>query len=264
MMLLIRTRLDRSRIHGTGVFADEAIAECQLVWRYDPVFDRRFSQAEVDAAGPAVRDFLTTYAYRSSSLDGGWLLSGDHARFLNHSGTPNTVTHALETFARRSIAAGDEITCDYGAFCADWDPAELGDAAPPAPHAELYTRIAPSAHGVGVFAIRDIPAGKLLFEGDDTPTVHVPVSAVEAITDDAVRRMYLDFCPERDGSFIAPARFNQLTMAWHLNHSDTPNVRVRAQMRLVASRLIRDGEELTTDYATYSDSFARLRARWEQ
>ena len=78
--MLFRSRLDRSRIHGTGVFADEAIAECQLVWRYDPVFDRRFSQAEVDAAGPAVRDFLTTYAYRSSSLDGGWLLSGDHAR----------------------------------------------------------------------------------------------------------------------------------------------------------------------------------------
>ena len=34
------------------------------------------------------------------------------------------------------------------------------------PHCNLYTRLKACAHGVGVFAIRDIPAGMRLFKGD--------------------------------------------------------------------------------------------------
>ena len=38
------------------------------------------------------------------------------------------------------------------------------------------------------------------------------------------RRIYFDFCPLVDGAFVAPQDFNQITMAWYLNHSDVPNV----------------------------------------
>jgi SET domain-containing protein len=53
-------------------------------------------------------------------LGGQLVLSGDHARFLNHSDDPNTQARPFLSIARRSIASGDEITCDYGAFCVDW------------------------------------------------------------------------------------------------------------------------------------------------
>ena len=51
------------------------------------------------------------------------------------------------------------------------------------PHSNLYTRIRASAHGVGVFAIRDIPAGTALFRGDVGVIVRVPRTTVEKIAD---------------------------------------------------------------------------------
>lgn len=262
-MFLVHTRVGPSAIHGNGVFAGEPVAAGREIWRYDPVFDRNFSQAQFDAAPPATQAFLRMYAYCAIDLNGDWLLSGDHARFLNHSARPNTVERPFVSLAARLIAAGDEITCDYAAFCAEWSEDFAATAVTPSsPHRDLYTRIFPSANGVGVVAIRDIPNGAALFTGDEGAIVRVPVAEVEAIKDAEIKRMYLDFCPEEDGAFIAPANFNQLTMSWHLNHSDTPNVATSPDLRFAASRLIRAGEELTTDYRAYSESYRRLQLTW--
>lgn len=121
------------------------------------------------------------------------------------------------------------------------------------PHHNLYTRIMASRDGIGVFAIRDIPEGTCLFVGDTGRTVAVPVQQVEDIPDPEIKRMYVDFCPVVDGHYIAPADFNQITMAWYLNHSATPNVAVLSDLSLVASMFIRKGEELCTDYTTFSE-----------
>ena len=125
-MLTIKTRVGPSSIHGTGVFALEPAAVGDTVWRYEPAFDRLISDAEVAAAPAAFRAFLDTYAYRASDMRGGVILPCDHARFLNHSDDPNTEERPFVSLARRPIAVGDEITCDYGAFCEGWtgfDPA---------------------------------------------------------------------------------------------------------------------------------------------
>ena len=119
-MLLIRTRIGPSRIHGTGVFALEPAASGDVVWRYEPALDRLISDAEVAGAPPAFRAFLDTYAYRSTVVSGGVILPCDHARFLNHSDDPNTEERPFVSLASRPIAVGDEITCDYGAFCEGW------------------------------------------------------------------------------------------------------------------------------------------------
>ncbi len=203
------------------------------------------------------------YAYRSVDLDGNWLLSGDHARFLNHSDRPNTVELPFESHASSPIAVGDEITSDYGSFCESWDRAEAGGA-PASPHDKLYARIGRSEHGIGVIAIRDIQAGVEPFAGDDGATVRISAAAVEAIEDHELKRVYLDFCPLQDGAFIAPVNLNQLTIGWHVNHSGTANLEVGPQMRFVASRLILKGEELTTDYATYSNSAKDMVAIWKR
>jgi hypothetical protein len=263
-MFLIRTRVGPSAIHGTGVFADEPVAPGQSVWRYDPVFDRTFSQEDYEAAAPAVRAYLNMYAYRALELGHAWVLPGDHARFLNHSDHPNTTEHHFESRGRTTIAFGEEITCDYGTFCADWDRDEFTkiNADVALPHCELYTRIEITTFGVGVVAIRDIPEGTCLFVGDVGETVRVPVTRVEAIADAAIRKMYYDFCPEEGGFLVAPANFNQLTMGWYLNHSDSPNVFVDLHMRFRTARQIRRGEELTSNYRSYSDSAKRLIDTW--
>jgi hypothetical protein len=55
-----------------------------------------------------------------------------------------------------------------------------------------------------------------------------------------------------DDAFVAPRDFNQLTIGWYVNHSKAPNVRVTAEMAFVAMRDNQNGEELTSDYSTYS------------
>jgi hypothetical protein len=130
------------------------------------------------------------------------------------------------------------------------------------PHRNLYTRIRATRTGVGVFAIRDIPEGTQLFVGDVGETVALPISDVEAIADDEIRRVYVDFCPVIDGCYIAPVDFNQITMAWYLNHSNEPNVVVSEDLQLFASRLISRGEELISDYTTYSDHAPSYVRKW--
>jgi SET domain-containing protein len=55
-----------------------------------------------------------------------------------------------------------------------------------------------------------------------------------------------------NGCFVAPKDFNQITMEWYLNHSDEPNVAALKDLRFIASRFIPKGEELLSDYTTYS------------
>ena len=271
-MFVIKTRVGPSSIHGNGVFACENVAIGEPVWRFHPPFDQILSERDIAELPKAAREYLEMYAYTSSDLGGQLVLSGDHARFLNHSDDPNTEARPFLSIARRSIAPGEEITCDYGAFCVSWTGLEevasslqqvavstMGDAYP---HCNLYTRLKISAHGVGVFAIRDIPAGKRLFKGDSGTIVRVPRAAVDRIVDPELRRMYFDFCPSVDDVFIAPADFNLLTMEWYLNHSADPNVVPDPNMQFSSCRPIAVGEELTTDYARFSDHSPTTVSQW--
>ena len=119
-MLLIRTRVAPSAIHGIGVFAREPVAAGAAVWRYAPEFDRTVTAEDVAAAPPAFRAYLDAYAYPSADIGGAMLLSCDDAKYLNHSDDPNTEERPFLSLARRPIAPGEEITCDYGAFCIGW------------------------------------------------------------------------------------------------------------------------------------------------
>ena len=130
------------------------------------------------------------------------------------------------------------------------------------PHRNLYTRLKISAHGVGVFAIRDIPDGLRLFEGDAGSVVLVPRSVVDQIRDVELRRMYFDFCPMQGDNFISPVDFNQLTMAWYMNHSINANVQTDDTLQFIARRPITAGEELTTDYTSFSDHAVGLVTQW--
>ena len=119
-MFLIPTRVGASPIHGVGVFAVAAVPAGTVVWRYDPVFDRIVSAEELTRAPAAFRAYLDSYAYPSADLGGALVLCCDHAKFLNHSDRPNTAEQPFASVASRPIAPGEEITCDYGAFCLGW------------------------------------------------------------------------------------------------------------------------------------------------
>lgn len=126
------------------------------------------------------------------------------------------------------------------------------------PHDAVYARLAPSEiHGIGVFAIRPIPAGTRLFADDAVSLVWVSKAELEqAAPSPAQRRLYQDFGINRGEAIGCPASFNNLGPSWYLNEpppGGSANVRSGADFEFVASRDIAEGEELTIDYAGFSE-----------
>ena len=119
-MFLVPVRLDRSEIHGFGVFAAEHIPAGTRVWEFTEGVDYRISADDVHGAPEPWRGELLKYAYRDSSGD--YILCGDAARFMNHSEQPSCDDSGdLYTVAIDDIAAGVELTCDYRTFDLDWE-----------------------------------------------------------------------------------------------------------------------------------------------
>lgn len=112
-MLLIPTFLAPSAVHGTGVFAAEAIPAGKLIWQFIPGLDLVIPSETLAAYPAEVRAYVEEYGYEDQYRPGAVVLSGDNARFINHSHTPNTHGGKDDAFALRDIAKGEEITCNY-------------------------------------------------------------------------------------------------------------------------------------------------------
>jgi uncharacterized protein len=114
-MLLVRTTIGRSAIHGIGIFAAECIAKRTLIWQFQPGFDLKLSREALGALSPAALAQALNYSYVE---DGAYILCADDARFFNASRTPNCTSGALNsyTIAARDIAEGEELTEDYRDF----------------------------------------------------------------------------------------------------------------------------------------------------
>lgn len=112
-MLLVKTYLDKSKIHGIGVFAGEFIGKGTKMWRFVEGYDRAYSPKEFARLPKAARNFLSHYAYR---VDGEILFTVDNDRHINHSDDPNTYLKGGYAIARRNIRKGEEITNDYREF----------------------------------------------------------------------------------------------------------------------------------------------------
>ncbi|MEE4216761.1 MAG: SET domain-containing protein [Xanthomonadales bacterium] len=98
-----RVYVDRSPIHGKGLFAASTLPVGQLIGVYD---------------GPQVEDDDTHVLWVEDESGGGWTgYDGrNEMRFMNHSAQPNAEMDGLHCYAREEIPAGTEITIDYG-----WD-----------------------------------------------------------------------------------------------------------------------------------------------
>jgi uncharacterized protein len=118
-MLLVKTYLAKSQIHGLGVFAGEHIPEGAKVWRFVDGFDRSYSPKAFARLPKAARDYIRHHGYR---VDGEILLTVDNDHHMNHSDDSNTYWNDGYIRARRDIRKGEEITNNYrdfdAAFCA--------------------------------------------------------------------------------------------------------------------------------------------------
>lgn len=120
-MLLFATNVAASPIEGVGVFAAEPIPAGARIWELEPRLDRLFPIDELDSLPPAAQAFARRYGYVSGDDRTKWVLELDNGRFMNHSTSPNTRFDAPDGgYAIRDIAPGEELTCNYADFLADF------------------------------------------------------------------------------------------------------------------------------------------------
>lgn len=121
-MLLVNNYVGKSEIEGVGVFAAEPIAQGTVIWRFDAEFDRLIPMERYRAAEPLVRQLLDRYAYPSPDRPGFIVYETDNGRFMNHADDPNSdFSDEGGARATRDIAAGEEITCNYGHFYSEFE-----------------------------------------------------------------------------------------------------------------------------------------------
>jgi hypothetical protein len=127
-MFLISTYIAPSAIEGVGVFAAEAVSKGAVISRFDPGFDRLIPTPDYLAAPPYLKSLLDRYAFPHPKAPEFIVYEVDNSRFMNHSAAPNTdYSDFAAGVALKDIAAGDELTCDYNTFFAQYEllPPEL-------------------------------------------------------------------------------------------------------------------------------------------
>lgn len=112
---------------------------------------------------------------------------------------------------------------------------------------QVWCRVGVSSiHGVGVFAIRDIPQGQKLYCNDlERELIHVDLDTLLP----EVRDLVVSYMPiALEGELIVSP--NQVVHLLSLmNHSDTPNYDNATDRAL---RAIHRGEEITEDYGRFA------------
>lgn len=127
-MLIVTTYIAPSAIEGVGVFAAEAIAKGQVISRFDPAFDRLIPRGDYEGAPPYLKTLLDRYAFPHPDNLDLIVYEVDNSRFMNHSAEPNTdFSNFAAGVALCDIGAGEELTCDYNSFFAQYEllPPEL-------------------------------------------------------------------------------------------------------------------------------------------
>ncbi|MBL0357589.1 MAG: SET domain-containing protein [Chitinophagaceae bacterium] len=119
-----------------------------------------------------------------------------------------------------------------------------------------WVMIKPSGiHGIGVFAVRDIPAGcKEMFSKEMGEWTTVPRTEIEALPQHA-KDIVENYCLYDEMNYFLPAKgFKAIDLSLFLNHADIPNIiSVKDGEYFKAIRDITAGEELFVDYGEIVD-----------
>ena len=115
---------------------------------------------------------------------------------------------------------------------------------------EVYCRLGVSpVHGIGVFAIREIPSGvNPLSSLVSNEEVEFSKSDLKKLPKSVLKVISI-FCYFEKNKVLVPAiGLNAMNMAVYLNHSKKPNVKFNKKGELETLKPINAGDELMIDY----------------
>ena len=111
--MLIDTYLDKSKIHGVGVFSKEIIKKGEKIKEERPEFEMEFDKNKLPSMPLALAKLIDTHAHERKLGSGILVLGLDNEKYLNHSEEPSVDDDGI---ALKDIEIGDEITIDYKDF----------------------------------------------------------------------------------------------------------------------------------------------------
>jgi len=112
-MLLIPTKIKKSKIAGLGLFSEIDIPKNMCIWQFNEIIDRKISEEDFKKLPPVAQNFLKEY----SPYDNGFYdLDGDQMRHSNHSDDANTIYKNNKIYTTRKIKKGEEILTNYNEF----------------------------------------------------------------------------------------------------------------------------------------------------
>lgn len=118
-----------------------------------------------------------------------------------------------------------------------------------------YCRLKTSPHhGVGVFAIRDIPKNFNPFEGlKRQKWTEIDIDELRHLKKDVMRMIDDFYVIEKNGKVeVNEGGLNGMDISYFFNDSKTPNVkRVKGGHEVITLRKIKKNEELTIAYSTF-------------
>jgi SET domain-containing protein len=91
---------------------------------------------------------------------------------------------------------------------------------------ETFVTLKPSTvHGIGVFALKDIPKGcRDIFSKDETNWVKIPISDVDKLPHYS-KNLVETYCLYDEENYFIPSHgFKMVDMVNYLNHSSIPNI----------------------------------------
>jgi hypothetical protein len=115
----------------------------------------------------------------------------------------------------------------------------------------VYLQPRPSAtHGIGLFAIRDIPKGcREMFSKGNEEWIKVPIAEVEQLPEYSKQLVYNYSTFDDEFYYVEKYGFKKLDIVSFLNHSDNPDLIVINNGEFFeAARDIKAGEEVFINY----------------
>ena len=112
-MLLIDTYLDKSKIHGIGVFSNQNILKGRRIKEVRPEFEIEFNRENLPKIPLCLAKLIDTHAYERTLGSNILVLGIDNEKYLNHSENPSVDDDGI---ALRDIKIGEEITINYNDF----------------------------------------------------------------------------------------------------------------------------------------------------
>ena len=120
-MMIVKTTIKESDIHGIGLFADEFIPKGTVIWEFTEGFDVRFTDEQLKNLPIIQKEYIEKYMWLSKT-SGKYCHCADNGKYCNHSKDNNVQSYYLNEYdevvsiALKDIEQGEEILDDYNSF----------------------------------------------------------------------------------------------------------------------------------------------------